>query len=350
MQKSSFFSKVFSIFTCLLLLASCGKASKSLAVSSVKSEKKKVVIGFSIDTLALERWQRDLDIFMDKVNELGAEVIVQNAGNSIEMQNKQLMYLLSQKVDSVVILAKKCDTLSDAVQKFRAKNIPVIAYDRLITNADISMYISVNTEHVGEIMAKNMLTRSTGGNWFCILGPEDDYNMNLLHRGIQKGIKNTGIRIVKTYHTEGWNYDVSYQEAVNVLTGKITPNAIICGNDAVAGSVIQAVEDYCPERKIPICGQDADIAACQNIVRGKQEFTVYKPITSLAAKAAECAVFLAKGGAVSELVDIRESSIDNGFSEIPVVWLEPSLVTADNIDSVIVETGFHTRGEIYGQP
>ena len=350
MQKSNFFCLYF-LSICLILLLSCTKTSNEGAVDKVKREKEKVVIGFSIDTLALERWQRDLDIFIDTVGELGGEVIVQNAGNSIEMQNKQLLYLLSKKVDSVVILAKKCDTLSESIQKFRSKNIPVIAYDRLITKADISMYISVNTQSVGEIMAKNMLKRSTGGNWFCILGPEDDYNMTLLHRGIQNGIKNTGIRIVQTYFTQGWNYDVSYQEAVNVITGKITPNAIICGNDAVAGSVIQAVSDYYGEKHIPICGQDADIAACQNIVRGKQEFTVYKPITSLSAKAAECAVLLAKGIAVEDLPDIKEQkqTIDNGFAEIPVVWLEPKLVTKENIDSVIIDTGFHTKGEIYGQ-
>ena len=340
---------LIALFALILPLSSCGEKKDASLVIKDSAEKKRPLIGFSIDTLALERWQRDLDIFMDKIKELDADVIVQNAGNSIESQNKQLQYLLEQKVDSVVILAKKCDTLTEQIQKFRAKGVPVIAYDRLITNADINMYISVNTEHVGEIMARTMLTKSTGPSWFCILGPEDDYNMVLLHRGIQKGIKNTGIRIAKTYYTEGWNYDLSYQEAADIITGRIVPNAIICGNDAVAGSVIQAIEDYCPDRRIPLCGQDADIAACQNIVRGKQDFTVYKPITALSAKAAEFAVFLAKGGKVEDIAEVKaqKSTINNGYADIPAVWLEPALVTKENIDEVIVGSGFHTKGEIY---
>ena len=95
-----------------------------------------------------------------------------------------------------------------------------------------------------------------------------------------------------------------------------------------------------------ICGQDADIAACQNIVRGLQDFTVFKPITALAEQAADYAVELARGKDVSELVTDGKT-INNGYADIPVVWLEPKIVTKDTIDSVILSSGFHTHGEIY---
>ena len=41
--------------------------------------------------------------------------------------------------------------------------------------------------------------------------------------------------------------------------------------------------------------QDADLAACQRIVEGTQEMTVYKPIEQEANTAAEFAVALGKG-------------------------------------------------------
>ena len=345
-NKFAFFP--FFLFSLILIsLFSCRRTE----VTSRESEKsvgevQKLCIGFSIDTLALERWQRDLDIFMNRVKELGADIIVQNAGNSVEVQNKQLLYLMERKVDAVVVLAKKRDSLTDIIQKLRAKGIPVISYDRLITDSDISMYISVNTERVGELMAKRMLSQEAGSDWYCILGPEDDFNMILLQQGIKSAIRGKNVQILGTYYTEGWNYDLSYQEAVKVMTGNKIPDAIICGNDALAGSVIQAITDYCPDRKVAICGQDADIAACQNIVRGKQDFTVYKPITSLAEQAADYAVLLAKGEKVENIVQSGKT-INNGFADIPVVWLEPKIVTKNNIDSIIVGSGFHTHGEIY---
>lgn len=343
--KRLFSTGCFLLFSLILC---CCRRSEVTGSDSDKllSEDHKLCIGFSIDTLALERWQRDLDIFMNRVNELGADVIVQNAGNSVEVQNKQLLYLMERKVDAIVVLAKKRDSLSDILQKIRARGIPVISYDRLITDADISLYISVNTERVGELMAKRMLAQGVGPNWYCILGPEEDYNMILLQNGIKSVIRDKKVNVLGTYYTEGWNYDLSYQEAVNVLTGGAVPDVIICGNDALAGSVIQAIADYCPDRRIHICGQDADIAACQNIVRGVQDFTVFKPITMLAEQAADLAVELAKGKTVSEIVP-NEKKINNGFADIPVVWLEPKIVTKDTIDSVIVGSGFHTHGEIY---
>lgn len=330
----------FAFFSCRRIEVSSRDSEKASA------EAQKLCIGFSIDTLALERWQRDLDIFMNRVKELGADVIVQNAGNSVEVQNKQLLYLMERKVDAIVVLPKKRDSLTEIIQKIRAKGIPVISYDRLITDADISMYISVNTERVGELMAKRMLSQGVGSDWYCILGPEDDFNMILLQQGLKSAIRDKKVQIRGTYYTEGWNYDLSYQEGVRVLTGPKIPDAIICGNDALAGSVIQAISDYCLDRHVSICGQDADIAACQNIVRGLQDFTVYKPITSLAEQAADCAVQLAKGEKVEDIVQ-GGKTINNGFADIPVVWLEPKIVTKSNIDSVIVASGFHTHGEIY---
>ena len=39
--------------------------------------------------------------------------------------------------------------------------------------------------------------------------------------------------------------------------------------------------------------------------------------------------------------------IGNGFDSIPVVWLEPQIVNKENIDDIIIKSGFHTSGEVY---
>ena len=333
----------------LFLLPSCSK------MQSAKQEDREVLrkeehtrIGFSIDTLALERWQRDLDVFMNKARELGAEVIVQNAGNSVETQISQLEYLMQRRVDTVVIVPKDRSSLTGVIKKLRDKNIGVISYDRLISGADISLYISVNTESVGRLMARQFIENGVGRRWHLILGPDEDYNMTLMLKGIQDTIQGKNITIQSIFYTEGWNYDLSYGAAVRLLTASEMPDAIICGNDSVAGSVLNAIDDYCPGRHIPICGQDADIAACQDIVRGRQDFTVYKPITELAEKAAECAVRMASGETAA-YISGYDATIDNGYKNIPVLWLEPQVATKDNIDDVIIKSGFHTHGEVYKQ-
>ncbi|MBQ3650052.1 MAG: hypothetical protein II957_07605, partial [Treponema sp.] len=88
--------------------------------------------------------------------------------------------------------------------------------------------------------------------------------------------------------------------------------------------------------------QDADIAGCQNVVSGKQTVTIYKPINELAQKAAEIACSLAQGKSVEEASGTKDV-IDNGYGEIPVLWMQPVAVTKRNMDEVIIKSGFHTK-------
>ncbi len=330
-----------------LTFTSCQKKDSTSNVKQPSPDpSQKITIGFSIDTLAIERWQRDMDVFINKVKELGADVIVQNAGNSIEEQNKQLLYLMD-RVNAIVVLPKDASSITESVQKIKARGIPVISYDRLTLNADIDLYMTIDSEKVGEYMASHMLRHTTGKNWYCILGPEEDYNMTLIYEGIKRIVRDGPVKINHVFHTDNWNYDLSYQEMVRILKSDVFPDAIICGNDAVASSVIQAISRYYPDIYIPVCGQDADIAACQDIVRGKQAFTIYKPIIRLAELAAEFAVCLAKKEALPE-GNFRVSSINNGYTDIPTVWLEPTYVDKYNLDKVVIDSGFHNASSIYG--
>lgn len=332
----------------IVSLFSCKKnTQKTVEKKSAATETDTITIGFSIDTLAIERWQRDLDIFINTAKELGAEVIVQNAGNSVEEQNRQLMYLMERDVDVIIVLPKVADSITDSIQKIRNKNIPVISYDRLTLNADISLYLTIDSEKVGEYMASGLLPLSKGNNWFCILGPEEDFNMTLIKEGINKSLKNTPVKLSHIFYTSDWNYDLSYQEMVRLISKEQIPDAIVCGNDAVASSVIQALTRYYPETHIPVCGQDADISACQAIIQGKQDFTIYKPITKLAELAAEYAVYLAKGEDITTK-SYPIKTINNGFGNIPAIWLEPTIVNKENMDEIIISSGFHTTNAVYG--
>ena len=343
-------NKLTLILFILILFSSC-KKQEAVSVSRQSRQpsplpQQNLTIGFSIDTLAIERWQRDMDVFINKAKEMGADVIVQNAGNSIEEQNRQLMYLLERNVNAVVVLPKDAGSISESVQKLRSKGIPVISYDRLTLNADVNLYLTIDSEKVGEQMAQEMLRRAKGENWYCILGPEEDYNMTLIMEGLDRIIRTTPVHINHTFYTDGWNYDLSYQEMVRILKSDTFPDAIICGNDAVAASVIQAINRYYPETNIPVCGQDADISACQYIVQGKQAFTIFKPITQLAEVAAECAVKLARHEEITD-TQFRNSFIENGHGKIPTIWLEPTYVNKYNIDKVIIDSGFHSSASVY---
>src|SRR6266545_8157190 len=64
---------------------------------------KKITIGFSMDTLKEERWQRDRDLVVARGEELGARVLVQAANGDDARQNAQAENLLTQGVDVLLV-------------------------------------------------------------------------------------------------------------------------------------------------------------------------------------------------------------------------------------------------------
>ncbi|MBP5402602.1 MAG: substrate-binding domain-containing protein [Treponema sp.] len=344
-MKNRLLKKSFLLsFILIAFICSCKKSFKKDDVT----KENKITIGFSIDTLAIERWRRDTDVFIATAKELGANVIVQNAGNSVDEQIKQIQYLIDKNVDAIVVLAKKADALTEVITNASAKNIPVISYDRLILNAPIDLYVTIDSEKVGELMAQEILKKCPIGSLYCIYGPLDDFNMTMIRNGVEKVISGSQLRVGHIYYTDGWNYDLSYTHMCSLIRENKIPNAIICGNDALADSVIQALMELAPESKVAISGQDADVVNCRHIINGRQTVMIYKPITELSKQTAVFAVSLSKGNKVSDLAQVN-ATMNNGNKEVPCYLLEPVAVTKENIDSVIIDSGFHTREEIYSK-
>ncbi|MCR5612573.1 substrate-binding domain-containing protein [Treponema sp.] len=340
--------KLTFILLCLtLMILSCSKNSAEKKQNiTVTQNPPQITIGFSIDSLAIERWRRDTDVFLATAKELGANVIVQNAGNSVDEQIRQIKYLIDKKVDCLVIVPKKADSLVEVISEARSNNIPVISYDRLTLNSDINLYLTIDSEKVGSLMAKEILKQMPYGTLYCIYGPQEDFNMAMIKSGVERTLYGSQLRIGHIFYTDSWNYDLSYQEMISLLRQNKIPNAIICGNDAVADSVIRAITELRPNAKIAIAGQDADIANCQHVVNGKQTVTIYKPITELSKQAAYCAVMLSKGHNAEDL-PLVNAQLNNGYAEIPTLLLDPIAVTKENIDEVVIDSGFHTREEVY---
>jgi D-xylose transport system substrate-binding protein len=98
---------------------------------------KEVKIGMAIDDLRLERWQKDRDIFVNKAESLGAKVFVQSANGNEETQMSQIENMINRGVDVLVIIPYNGQVLSNVIKEAKQEGIKVLAYDRMINNADI---------------------------------------------------------------------------------------------------------------------------------------------------------------------------------------------------------------------
>ena len=125
---------------------------------------------------------------------------------------------------------------------------------------------------------------------------------------------------------------------------------VMCGNDDLASQAVKVLSENRLAGKVAVVAQDADLAACQRIVEGTQEMTVYKPIEQEANTAAEFAVALGKGEDITSgegEYKAVETFNEWGHMTFLIIKSDPIAVTAENMDKVIIDGGFHTREDVY---
>ena len=328
----------------MLLLTSCGEGEGGKSVNSPQEEEK-IQIGMSFDSFVIERWQRDRDVFVSMAKELGAEVNVQNANGDIEEQKKQIDYFIQKDMDVIVIICIDSEGLGSSVQKAKDAGIKVIAYDRLIKDAGVDLYISFDNEMVGTMMAQALIDEGlAGGNVLMLGGSPQDNNVSLVEGGFKKVMEENDVTVLDSFHADGWRAELAAAYVYDHVDVVSEADAIMCGNDNLASQVVHALAEKRLAGDILVVGQDADLEACQRIVEGTQVMTVYKPVEKLAQRAAECAVMLARG---EEITGDDVSIMDNGSYQIPYVGLLPVSVTEKNINDVIINSGFHLKEDVY---
>ena len=326
------------------MAASCMSCASKEVVPEVREDDGKIEIGFTFDSFIIERWERDRDVFVSRAHELGAEVNVQNANGDVDTQISQIEYFIDKNVDAIVIVAVDCNALSNVIAKAHRAGIRVISYDRLISDANSDLYISFDNTEVGSLMAGSIISQiGKSGNILMINGPLTDTNVPAVIDGFKSQLIRTGITIEDTYYCNGWRPEYAFDFMNRYLADHEGENldAIMCGNDSIAGQTIKALSEHQLAGQVVVTGQDADLDACQRIVEGTQYMTVYKPVEKLATRAADMTVELITKGYIE-----TPDKTNDGTYEVPYEKLEPIEVTSANMDEVIIGT-FHQRSEVY---
>lgn len=322
--------------------AACGK-DQTIPIAAPTQAEDVLTIGLSFDSYVIERWTRDRDVFCATANELGAEVNVQSANGEMDTQISQIEYFISIGVDAIVIVTIDADGLTDAIKGAKDAGIPVICYDRIVRNANADLYISFDNVAVGTNMAEAICEDiGEDANIVEIMGPESDYNVAQVMEGFETVCEEYGENILLTYNCDNWRAELAYEFVNDNIETISEADAIMCGNDALAGETVHALAEWGLAGKIKVVGQDAELEACQRIVEGTQLMTVYKPVEKLAKLAAEYSVKLAKGEDIG--VDVL---FNDGTYDIPYVAIEPVAVNQDNLDEVIIDSGFHMKEDVY---
>jgi D-xylose transport system substrate-binding protein len=294
----------------------------------------------------------DRPYFTDKLKQecSDCELIYSNADQDAAKQQQQAEAAITKGADVLVLDPVDSASAASIVTRAKQSDIPVISYDRLITGADVDYYISFDNVKVGELQGESLvkaLGSADGKQIVMINGAPTDNNAKLFKQGAHSVLDKSGVKIGKEYDTPDWSPDKAQTEMEQAITalGKGSIDGVYAANDGTGGGAIAAMKSNgLDPKKIPVTGQDAELAAIQRILAGEQYMTVYKAIKPEAEAAATLAVALANDKpAPSGLVN---GKTDNGKKQVDSVLLEPQAVTKDNVNDTVIADGFYKASEV----
>jgi len=310
----------------------------------------KVRIGLSLDTLKEARWQADRDMFVRRASELGAKVQVLSANGDDTVQIGDVEKLITSGVNVLVIVPHDGTAMAKAVRLAHDAGIPVIAYDRIIRDSDLDLYVSFDNVRVGELQARfvaDHLPQQKPARIVRIYGAKTDNNASQFKAGqdsvIDPLVKSGAVSVVH----EDWAEDWKPENAKRIVNAAITAkgpriDAVLASNDGTAGGAVQALSEEGLAGKVLVTGQDADLVALQRIATGTQAMSIYKPLHTLAQGAAELAVKMATGKPV-----VARHTVNNGAIDVPAVLFDVVTVTSANIDATVVKDGLYRHEDIF---
>jgi D-xylose transport system substrate-binding protein len=306
-----------------------------------------VRIGFSMDTLKEERWQRDKALVEQRAKEVGAVLEVNVANGDDAAQTKQCENMLTSGVNVLIVAPHNGEIAASIVEAAHRLGVPVIAYDRLIKNSDVDLYVSHQVEKMGEMQAEYALKHVPKGNYVLIGGAPTDNNALLLRKGqmnvLKPAVDRGDVKIISDQFAKEWKADEALRITEDALTRTNNDiQAVVASNDGTAGGAISALEAAKLGGKVLVTGQDAQLDAVQRIAEGRQTMTIYKPIQPLAFSAVDNAIRLAKKEAVS-----APDRINNGKIDVPSILQEPMAVDRENLMSTIIKDGYHPLEKVF---
>lgn len=358
-------------------LAGCASGGDSGGDSDGGDAAEEITVGVAMPTETSERWIADGDAVKSQLEEAGYKVDLQFANDDIPRQQQQLDQMITNGADILIVASIDGTALAAQLSNAADKGIPIIAYDRLINGTeDVDFYVTFDNYTVGVQQAQSLLrglgfldennedTGQTDPKAIEVFaGSPDDNNTKFFYQGaidtLQPYLDDDRITIpsgqvaMDTVSTLRWDQATAQKRMEDLLTstydgGAKALDGVLSPYDGISRGILTALENAgygsTIEAGLPVVsGQDAEIASVKMINDGVQYATIFKDTRKLAAQAVEAATAYAEG---EEPEANDTETYDNGEKVVPSFLLESDIVVADNISSLLIDSGYWTEEEV----
>jgi len=323
-----------------------------------------IKVGLSFSDFATERWKNEEVLMRGLLEDLGYEVLSQEANHDVKLQNDQIDNMVGQGVKALIVVAEDGDAVVTSVDKAADAGVLVLAYDRLIKTTKIAAYLSFNNVEVGRQQGLGVMTALDMENWDVdakgparvvkLGGSPTDNNAILFRQGqdeiVNPYVDDGKIEIVADQWVDNWDAANALKLMENILTAQNNEiDGVVASNDGTALGALQAMSAQGLAGKVPISGQDATADGCNSIVKGELTVSILKDIRDLSPLAIDLIDKLIKGeDAGLEMYTLAElTNDDTKEGEVPCSFLPVYQVNASNVYDLVVKSGFQSYDDVY---
>jgi putative multiple sugar transport system substrate-binding protein len=372
------FLRLATAATLALALAACGSAQTTAAQAPAAGSASAAggLVGVTMPTKSSERWIHDGDNIKAALEKLGYTVDLQYAENDIPTQVNQIENQITRGAKLLVIASIDGTAITTQLQEAKDRNIPVIAYDRLIRNSpNVDYYATFDNFKVGVQQATSLLTglkvlnadgsknasAKKGLNVELFAGSPDDNNatfffngaMSILDPLIKDGtlVVKSGQKDFKTVATLRWEPKTAQARMENLLTstykGGTKVDGVLSPYDGLSIGILSALKSNgygTAGQPYPIVtGQDAEVASVKSIMRGEQFASIYKDTRQLADTTVQMADAVLKG---QKPTTNNDKDYDNGVKVVPAQLLDSVIIYKSNYKKELIDSGYYTEADL----
>jgi len=250
-----------------------------------------------------------------KADELGLTINFQDASDDSATQANQLANAAASDTGVVILNPTDSDAMATAVKQLTDANIPVVAVDRAVNNANIASYIASDNETGGKQAAKALSEAINGeGEILVLQGKTGSSASRERGKGFEEGLKdNPNIKVVAKQTAE-FERAKGLDVTTNLLQAHPNVKAIFAENDEMALGAVEALGNKAG-KEVKVIGFDG----AEDAVKAIKDGRMYASIAQQPVKMAEQAV-------------IEASKLLKGETAMKEMQVEVVAVTKENVD------------------
>ncbi|UWD47817.1 substrate-binding domain-containing protein [Clostridioides difficile] len=321
----------------------------SISLSACSSSQKNVKVGVSFGVGNATRWQHEKKYMEQQAKKLGVDIEVRlNQTDKPKTQKQDCIEMIDSGIDVLILTPRDVNKVKEILDYAKEKNVPVINYARVVLGEKVDLFVGYDSSRIGQRLGQYLSEMVYKGDYIILQGDPGDNNAQLLYQGAMRYISpiKDNINIILDAAVKDWSPDEAKKmviEAVRANGNNI--DAILAPNDKIAGACTEALKELGISKHVFITGMDAEIDAAKRIIAGTQDVTIYMDLNELACTAVNEAYHMAK----NETVNVNAEFDNQSEGTIKANLITGQLVTKENLDKILIDSGYFTKEEVYGK-